>query len=163
MGGRGRAAKRDMGEAVQKCNCGGAACKGAKVGAGTTSWPVDKLTGGQVSKYLAQRGTGDRIVGWGHWVGLTILGRPRSSRDARPYLARRSREVVAVGGWRLGTAERQRPTKDGRPYLAERTPRSGAPTLTWGAGWAEWRGVLKNANTLSMQDQLTLTPGSFRA
>ena len=21
-----------------------------------------------------------------HWVGLTILGRPRSSRDARPYL-----------------------------------------------------------------------------
>ena len=54
-----------MGEAVQKCNCGGAACKGAKVSAGTTSWPVDKLTGGQGSKYLAQRGTGDRMIGWG--------------------------------------------------------------------------------------------------
>ena len=108
---------REIGQTVQRCNCGGAACKGAKVSAGTTSWPVDKLTGGQGSKYLAQRETGDRIVGWGHWVGLTILGRPggragmldptrdryRLCRDAVPTLpsATKSR---GGGGWRLGTA-----------------------------------------------------------
>jgi len=32
------------------------------------------------------------------WVGPTILGRQRSSRDARPYLC----QVVAGSGWRLG-------------------------------------------------------------
>ena len=81
--------QREIGQTVQRCNCGGAACKGAKVSAGTTSWPVDKLTGGQGSKYLAQRETGDRIVGWGHWVGL-------------------SREVVAVGGWERQRGKRMR-------------------------------------------------------
>ena len=75
---------------------------------------------------------------------------------SRPYLARQSHEVLAVGGGRLGAAERQR-------MRCHRITTQDTPTLTWGAGWAEWRGVLKNANTLSMQDQLTLTPGSFRA
>ena len=81
---------------------------------------------------------------------------PTDDRAGHPYLARRSREVVAVSGWRLGTAERQR-------MRCHRIPTQDTPTLTRWAEWAEWRGVLKNANTLSMPDQLTLTPGSFRA
>ena len=69
--------------------------------------------------------------------------------------------MVAVSGW-----ERQRGS--GCDVIAslpeaERQADASLPCLTGLQGWAEWRGVLKNANTLSMQDQLTLTPGSFRA
>ena len=35
---------------------------------------------------------------------------------SRPYPARRSREVVAVSGWRLGTAERQADAMSSHPY-----------------------------------------------
>ena len=132
MGGRGRAAKRDMGEAVQKCNCGGAACKGAKVSAGTTSWPVDKLTGGQGSKYLAQRETGDRIVGWGHWVGLTILGRP----GGRAGMLDPTKRGGAARWWRLAVSGWERQRVGGGDVIASLPRRRGLkrkePGLTAG-------------------------------
>ena len=67
-------------EAVQRCKCGGAACKSAK---------VRRKSGVGI-------GVGDNIEVSGLpclQVGLTILGRPRSSRDARPYPGLRPEEV----------------------------------------------------------------------
>ena len=78
---------------MQRCNCGEAACKSAKVSAGKTSWPVDKLTGGQGGKDLAQRETGDRMVGWGMgraWLSEPAVGLIEMRTSVRERTARRA-------------------------------------------------------------------------
>jgi hypothetical protein len=89
---------------------------------------------------------------------------------SRPYLARRSRERLAVGGWRLGAQ------RDGLgqhavlplPCFAAVPPCQQFPlltvsTLTQRGAWAEWRGVLKTTNKVSNVFQRSLKPGSIRA
>ena len=87
------------------------------------------------------------------WAAAGRLARPRQTADQEwsALPTRRSREVLAVGGWRLGKAERRRMRCHRIPTWLDRR-----------AGVRQFLGrVLKNANTLSMSVQLTLIPGSF--
>jgi hypothetical protein len=85
------------------------------------------------------------------------LARPRMTGPVIPTKERLGRHAVPTlhmsggGGWRMGKAERQRMRCHRIPTWLDRL-----------AGVRQFLGrVLKNANTYSMQVQLTLIPGSL--